>query len=131
MYVLNIGAKEKSNFLIPNAKKVFNNLWLVFIKAPILWHFDLKSHIRIETNASGYAIGGVLSQLNLDSDASTNDSNLNKSDFSQWHPVTYFSRKMIPAETQYETYNAELLAIVEAFKPWRHYSKAASTKFLS
>ncbi len=28
---------------------------------------------------------------------------------------------MIPAETQYETHNGELLAIVEAFKTWRHY----------
>ena len=28
---------------------------------------------------------------------------------------------MILAETQYEIYNGELLAIVEAFKTWRHY----------
>ena len=28
---------------------------------------------------------------------------------------------MIPAETYYEIYNSELLAIVEAFKTWRHY----------
>ena len=28
---------------------------------------------------------------------------------------------MISAETRYETHNAELLAIVEAFKTWRHY----------
>ena len=28
---------------------------------------------------------------------------------------------MIPAETWYETYNGELLAIVKAFKTWRHY----------
>ena len=28
---------------------------------------------------------------------------------------------MIPAETQYETYDGELLAIVEAFKTWHHY----------
>ena len=28
---------------------------------------------------------------------------------------------MIPAETQYKTHNAELLAIVKAFKTWRHY----------
>ena len=28
---------------------------------------------------------------------------------------------MIPAETRYETYNNELLAIVEAFMTWRHY----------
>ena len=31
----NIGAIEKSNFLISNAKKVFNYLQLVFIKALI------------------------------------------------------------------------------------------------
>ena len=28
---------------------------------------------------------------------------------------------MIPAETRYETHDQELLAIVEAFKTWRHY----------
>ena len=28
---------------------------------------------------------------------------------------------MIPAETRYETHDGELLAIVEAFKNWRHY----------
>ena len=28
---------------------------------------------------------------------------------------------MIPAETRYETYKSKLLAIVKAFKTWRHY----------
>ena len=112
--VPNIGATREPNFLTPNAKKAFNHLRLAFIKAPILWHFDLESHICIEIDASSYAIGEVLSQLNFDSDASPND--LNKSDFGQWHPVAYFSGKMIPAETRYKTHNAELLAIVEAFK---------------
>ena len=28
---------------------------------------------------------------------------------------------MIPAETGYETHNGEFLAIVEAFKAWKHY----------
>ena len=32
-----------------------------------------------------------------------------------------FSRKMIPIETWYETHDGELLAIVEAFKTWKHY----------
>ena len=77
----NIRATGESNFLTPDAKKAFNHLRLAFIKAPILRHFDLESHIRIETNTSGYAIGGVLSQLNLDSDTPPNDSNSNKSDF--------------------------------------------------
>ena len=67
--VSNIRAIGKLNFLTSNTKKAFNYLRLGFIKAPILQHFDLESHIQIETNASGYAISGVLSQLNLDSHA--------------------------------------------------------------
>ena len=60
---------------------------------------------RIETDVSGYAIDAVSSQLNLDSYASLN----------QWHSVAYFSKKIIPAETQYKTHNVELLAIIETF----------------
>ena len=48
------------HYLIPNAKKAINYLRHAFTQAPILQHFDPKWHIRIETNASGYAIGGVL-----------------------------------------------------------------------
>ena len=97
-----------SDFLTPKAKLAFTELRQAFLKAPILHHFDPERHIRIETDASGYAIGGVLSQLTSD-------------DSGRWHPVAFFSRKMIPAETRYETHDGELLAIVEAFKTWRHY----------
>ena len=68
--------------------------------------------------------------MNLDSNASPNDSNSDKSDFSQWHPIAYFSRKIIPAETQYKTHDTELLAIVKAFKTWRHYLKGCKHKVL-
>ena len=37
---------------------------------------------------------------------------------------------MIPAETQYETYNGELLAIVKTFKTWRHYLEGCKYKVL-
>ena len=36
IYILNIKATKKPNFLTPNAKKAFNHLRLAFIKAPIL-----------------------------------------------------------------------------------------------
>ena len=94
-----------------------------FTKAPILRHFDPECHIRIETDASGYAIGGVLSQL-------TSDHLTSDQDQGQWHPVAYFLRKMIPAETRYETHNGELLAIVEAFKTWRHYLEGCKYEVL-
>ena len=127
-HVPNIESRREHNFLTPDAKKVLNYLRLAFIKALIFQYFDLESHIRIETDASGYAIGGVLSQLNLDSEAPPNDSN--KSDFGQWHLVAYFFRKMIPVETWYKTHNAKLLAIVEAFKTWRHYLEGCKHKVL-
>ncbi len=94
---------QLGSFLTADARKAFTKLRQAFLKAPILNHFDQERHIRIETDASDYAIGGVFSQLNSD-------------DLGQWHPVDFFSRKMIPAETQYETHDGELLAIVEAFK---------------
>ena len=60
----NFDAKDTGpSFLTPGAKEAFNRLRLAFTEAPILRHFDPECHIRIETDASGYAIGGVLSQL--------------------------------------------------------------------
>ena len=53
-------------YLTTGAKQAFTQLRQAFTKALILQHFDLKCHIRIKTDASGYAIGGVLSQLILD-----------------------------------------------------------------
>ena len=37
---------------------------------------------------------------------------------------------MIPAETRYETHDGELLAIVEAFKTWRHYLEGCKHEVL-
>ena len=78
--------------------------------------------MRIETNTLDYTIGGVLRQLTFDHLTSTQG---------QWHPVVYFLRKMISAETRYETHDGELLAIVEAFKTWRHYLEDCKHKILA
>ena len=82
---------DNSSFLTSEAKLAF--LWLkqVFTEAPILHHFDLKRYIRIVTDAFRYAIGGILSQL--------------ISETGQLHPIAFFSRKMIPAETWYKTHD--------------------------
>ena len=55
---------------------------------------------------------------------------MTKSDFGKWHPVVYFSRKMILTETRYKTHNDKLLAIVEAFKTWRHYLEGCKYEIL-
>jgi len=57
-----------------------------------------EGKFRVEMNASGHAIGGVLSQ---EQDG-------------KWKPIAFLSRMMQSAEQNYEIYNKELLAIVEA-----------------
>ena len=100
------------SFLTPKARSAFNRLRLAFTKAPILWHFNPECHIWIKTNALGYAIGGVLSQLASGTSA---DGVVTKADLGQWYSIAFFFRKMIPTKTRYKTHDGELLAIVEAF----------------
>ena len=59
----------------------------------------------IMTDASDTAVGAVLQQK-------VND---------VWQPISFFSRKMTPAETRYSTFDRELLAIYLAIKHFRHY----------
>jgi hypothetical protein len=72
----------------------------------VLAHFDPSRDSQLETDVSGYAISGIYSQKQNDS---------------QWHLVAFYLRKLISAETRYETHNLEILAIVNAFKMWRYY----------
>ena len=58
--------KTESGFLTSGARKAFTKLRQVFVKAPIHHHFDLEHHIQVEIDTSGYAIGGVFSQLTSD-----------------------------------------------------------------
>ena len=46
---------------IEEAKKALKDLKTYFIEAPLLTYFDADLKTRIETDASGYAIAGVLS----------------------------------------------------------------------
>ena len=72
---------------------------------PVLSLSRREEKFRVETDASGHAIGGVLSQ---------------KQD-GKWKPIAFLSRTMQPAERNYEIYDKELLAIVEALTKWRQY----------
>ena len=106
-----------TDLLTPGAKRAFTQLRQAFTKAPILQHFDLECHIRIETDVLSYAIGGVLSQLT-------------PNNLGQWHLVAFYLQKMILAETRYKTHNGEFLAILEAFKTWRHYLEGCNHEVL-
>jgi hypothetical protein len=66
---------------------------------------------KIETDASDYAYGAILSQLEEDG---------------KWHPVAYLLKSFSPAERNYNIYDKELKAIIGALEAWRHYLKGAT-----
>jgi hypothetical protein len=90
-------------------EQAFEQLKRRFTTAPILRHFDPKLPIVVETDASDFAIGAVLSQVYE----------------TQLHPVAFHSRKMDKAELNYEVHDKEMLAIVSCFKEWRRYLEGA------
>ena len=55
-----------AGYLTLKPRLAFTQLKKTFIKALILQHFDLEYYNQIKTDASGYAISRVLSQLVLD-----------------------------------------------------------------
>ena len=82
----------------PPQEAAFQQLKSAFQSAPVLAHFDPDHQIIIETDASDFAIGTILSQLQpADNDI---------------HPIAFHSRTMAPAERNYQIYDKELLAII-------------------
>jgi len=59
----------------------------------------------VETDASDYALDCFLSQFHS----------------KRLHHVAFHSRKLSPAEQNYDIHDKELLAIIVAFMEWRHY----------
>ena len=90
----------------------FNALKSAFTSAPVLHHWVPDHQITVETDASDYAIAGILSIT---------------SDSGELHPVAFHSRTLSGAELNYDTHDKELLAIFEAFKTWRHYLEGSAT----
>ncbi|KFY69492.1 hypothetical protein V496_00198 [Pseudogymnoascus sp. VKM F-4515 (FW-2607)] len=82
-----------------------------FTEAPILATFDPAKKIVLETDSLDFAIGACLNQP---------DEN------SKLKPIAYYSRKLSPAELNYNIYNKELLAIIVAIEQWRVYLKGST-----
>lgn len=90
----------------------FKTLKTAFTTAPILTHFSPDQPIVIETDASDFAIGAIISHPDKDNPKIL-------------RPIAYHSRKLSPAELNYEIYDKEMLAIVEALRVWRAYTEGS------
>ena len=91
-------------------QQAFDALKGAFTKGPILIAPDTAKPFRLETDASNYATGAILSQQGEDE---------------KWHPVGYFSKGLNEAERNYEIYDKELAAIVKALEAYQHLLEGA------
>jgi hypothetical protein len=92
-------------------QKSFEALKNVFTSAPLLTHWMPDVPIVVETDASDYAIAGILSIVCPDSEL---------------RPVAFYSWALSALELNYNTHDKELLVIYEAFRTWRHYLEGSS-----
>jgi hypothetical protein len=88
------------------ANQAFQDLKTTFTTAPILIHPTFSRPFFLESDASDYALGVVLSQ---------------KGDDEQLHLVAFHLWKFSFVKINYEIHDKELLAIVNSFQEWRHF----------
>ncbi|KAG6328823.1 hypothetical protein ID866_10266, partial [Astraeus odoratus] len=92
--------------------KSFQMLKDAFTSAPILTHWVPDAPLTVETDASDYAIAGILSITCSDGEI---------------HPVAFYLCTLTALELNYDTHDKELLTIFESFKHWQHYLEGSST----
>ena len=86
-----------------SAEEAFSKLKRLFTSAPVLAQFNFERETVLETDASGYCTGGILSQYD---------------DEGLLRPCAYFSKRNQPAECNYQIHDKELLAIIKCLREW-------------
>ncbi|KAG1953646.1 retrotransposable element [Pimephales promelas] len=100
----------------PEAQQAFHDLKTRFTTAPILHHPDPERQFIVEVDASNTGVGAILSQR--------------QGDPAKMYPCAFFSRKLSPAERNYDVGNRELLAMKLALEEWHHWLEGAAEPFI-
>ena len=87
-------------------QQAFDTLKKRFTEEPVLMMPDQARPFQIEADASKYASGAVLTQMDSNGDR---------------HLVAFLSKTFTETEQNYEIYDRELLGIIQALEEWRHY----------
>ena len=94
----------------------------------MLRHFNPKKAIHLETDTSAFTTTGILSQQGAGepgADWCRSTSTIEGDMATHWHPITFWSWTMVPAECNYRTKDQEMLAIVMSLQYWYHYTEGA------
>ncbi|KAG1941502.1 retrotransposable element [Pimephales promelas] len=97
------------------ATNTFKKLTTSFCTTPTLAHPNPELPFIVEVDASTTGVGAVLSQR--------------QGKPPRLHPCAFFSKKLSPAEQNYNIGNWELLAIKLALEEWRHWLEGAKHRF--
>jgi hypothetical protein len=93
---------KKGNFgWTPAAAAAFDQLKNAMVTTPVLALPDFTALFIVETDASEFGIGAILSQ--------------------QGRPIAFLSKALGPAKRAWAIYSKEMLAVMEAIKTWRPY----------
>jgi transposase InsO family protein len=106
MRPLNEALTKKEFEWTEREEKAFQKIKDEYRGEKMLILIDLEKQIWVYADASDYALGSEISQL---------DENGKR------RPVLFYSRKLTPAEMNYSTADKELLAIVQTLKKFQHY----------
>ncbi|XP_055368562.1 uncharacterized protein LOC129604791 [Betta splendens] len=98
------------------ADSAFQHLKRSFTTAPVLRMPDPECQFVVEVDASDSGVGAVLSQRDPAG--------------GRLHPCAFMSRKLSPAERNYDIRNRELLAVKTALEEWRHWLEGTAQPFL-
>ena len=88
-------------------------------KKPMLRQPNFEKTFYLQTNASAYGVGAILSQEGGSADSKP-----------KRHPVAYYSATFTPTEQRYDIYECKFLAVIKALENWRAYLIWTKTPFI-
>lgn len=100
-----VGGEHKTLPWTQTHTEAFTQIKEALARASMLYHPKPDAPTCIMADASDKAVGAVLQQRSEE----------------DWFPISYFSRKLTPAETHYSAFDRKLLAIYLAIRHFRHF----------
>src|SRR6266581_353266 len=91
-------------------EEVFCSLQQKMCSSPVLYQPDFTKQFFLQTDASAFGLGAVLSQEHGEEGKKP-----------KLHPIAYYSATFMPTERNYNIYERELLAIMKSLNNWRPY----------